>query len=48
MQSAMIAEQHTNSKTAIDNGNTDDSDAMTVMKSADQELKGQVTAAAMP
>jgi hypothetical protein len=41
-------EQHTNSMTAIDNGNTDDNDAMTVMKSADQESKSEVTAASMP
>jgi hypothetical protein len=33
--------------TTIDNGNTDDNDTMTVMKSADQELKGEVTAAGM-
>lgn len=34
--------------TVIDNGNTDDNDAMTVMKSADQELKSEVTATGMP
>jgi len=34
--------------TGVDNGNTDDYDIMTVTKSADHELRGEVTTAGMP